>query len=228
MLFLIVLATGLLTVRVAGGRLTALAELQLRGRSQLVIALFLQILTISVLRDPPHKLAAGLHLTSYGFAGAFLWANRRLPGLHLTAAGGAVNLLAITANSGIMPATASALRTAGISRNADHFANSTTVAHPRLAFLGDVFAVPQAFAPIANVFSIGDVTLALGAIWLLHAAAGCRWPHAARHLTQRVLARSVPVRRAPAARTERRRSRGQPVLDRFESLTEGVSASADD
>lgn len=183
MLFLIVLAAGLLTVRLAGGSYNALAELQLRGRGLLVLALLLQVLAISVLRDPPHQLAAGLHVTSYVLAGAFLWANRRLPGLPLTAAGGALNLLTITANGGVMPATAAALRTAGTDRDAGHFANSTTIAHPHLAFLGDVFAVPQTFGPMANVFSAGDVILAVGAIWLLHAAADCRWPRAPRRLT---------------------------------------------
>lgn len=173
MIFLVVLAVGLLTVPLTGGRFSAVAELPLRRSWVLAAALLLQILTISVLTNPPHQLAAGLHLLSYALAGAFLWANRRLTGLPLAAAGGALNALAIAANSGTMPATATALRAAGITQDGDHFANSTTVAHPHLALLGDIFAVPAAAGPLANVFSIGDLILTAGVLWLIHAAAHC-------------------------------------------------------
>ena len=36
------------------------------------------------------------------------------------------------------------------------------VAHPRLLFLGDILAVPHA-VPLANVYSVGDVCIAIGA-----------------------------------------------------------------
>lgn len=175
MLFLAVLAVGLITLPLAGGRFSALAELSLRRGWLLLAALLVQILTISVLTNPHPRLAGGLHLLSYALAGAFLWSNRHLTGLPLAAAGGALNALAIAANEGVMPATATALRTAGISQDGDHFANSTVLAHPDLALLGDVFAVPAAAGPLANVFSVGDLVLALGTVWLMHAAADCRW-----------------------------------------------------
>jgi MFS family permease len=47
------------------------------------------------------------------------------------------------------------------------FANSAPVAEPRLAFLGDIFAVPAGW-PLSNVFSSGDVLIVLGALVLLH------------------------------------------------------------
>lgn len=175
MLFLVVLAVGLLTVRPLGGRFTTLASLHMRGAWLVALALLVQVLAISVLVRPPHLLAATLHVSSYCFAAAFLWINRRVRGLPLAAAGGALNLLAIGANGGTMPATASALQAAGIRGDGVHFSNSDAVAHPRLGFLGDVFAVPASLGPLANVFSLGDVALALGAVWLLHAAAGCTW-----------------------------------------------------
>lgn len=175
MLFLAVLAAGLLTVRPCGGRFAVLADLHLRAPWLLVAALVVQIVTISVLIEPPHVVAAALHLFSYGLAAAFLWVNRHLRGLPVTALGGALNLLVIAANGGIMPASAAALRTAGISPETEHFANSAVVGHPRLALLGDVLAVPESVGLIANVFSVGDVVLAAGAIWLLHSAAGCPW-----------------------------------------------------
>lgn len=178
MLFLVVLAVGMATVRLAGGRYTTLSEISPRAWWLVVVALLLQILTISVLVDPPHLLAGGLHVLSYAVAGLFLWLNRRIAGLPLVALGAGLNLLAILANDGTMPARAAALRSAGIVVDDTHFANSATVAHPHLALLGDVFAVPQAVGVLANVFSVGDVLLAIGAVWLLHEAAGCGWTHA--------------------------------------------------
>lgn len=176
MLFLVVLAGAVLTVPLCGGRFSHLAQVHLRAPWSVVLALAVQIVTISVLVQPPHALAAGLHLLSYGLAAVFLWANRRLPGLPVVAAGGAANLLAIALNAGTMPASASALRTAGITNDHDHFANSTTVASPHLSWLGDVFAVPHTAGWLANVFSPGDVVLTVGAVWLVHAASGASWP----------------------------------------------------
>lgn len=175
MLFLLVLAVALLTVRAAGGSFQVLAGLSLRSPWLVVVALLLQVLTISVLVSPPHLLAAGLHLLSYGLAGAFLWRNRSLGGLPLAALGGGLNLLAIAANGGTMPASLAARHLAGIVDDPTHFANSAALAAPRLLPLGDVFAVPRAAGPLANVFSPGDLLLAAGAVWLLHAAAGCAW-----------------------------------------------------
>ena len=175
MLFVTVLAAAMLCVRLAGGRFVVLAEVRIRAAWLVISALLLQVLTISVLVHPAPALAASLHLLSYGLAAAFLWLNRGLRGLPLIAAGAALNALAIAANGGTMPASASALQTAGIAADGVHFANSTTVIGPRLAMLGDVFALPRSLGILANVFSIGDVVLTLGAVWFLHGAAGCGW-----------------------------------------------------
>ena len=53
------------------------------------------------------------------------------------------------------------------------------VADANLAFLGDVFALP-AWMPAANVFSVGDLLLALGAAIFVHAACGSRLAPRAR------------------------------------------------
>jgi hypothetical protein len=47
------------------------------------------------------------------------------------------------------------------------------VHEPRLAFLGDIFATP-ASVPAANVFSVGDVLLVLGAFIFLHVVSESR------------------------------------------------------
>jgi Family of unknown function (DUF5317) len=82
-----------------------------------------------------------MHLASDALVGAFLVANPRLPGMPVLALGAGLNVLAIAANGGVMPASASALRIAGIDVT-DGFANSAAVAHPHLLWLGDVIPVP--------------------------------------------------------------------------------------
>jgi hypothetical protein len=99
-------------------------------------------------------------------AGWFALANRHLPGLPLIAMGGALNLAAIVANGGVMPASAAALRLAGLPAEAG-FSNSAHVADANLAWLGDVFAIPSGW-PFANVFSIGDVVVVIGLGYLTH------------------------------------------------------------
>ena len=69
-----------------------------------------------------------------------------------------MNLAAIAANGGIMPASPSALEAAGKIANPDEFTNSGAVANPKLAILGDILAWPEPI-PLANVFSIGDIVL---------------------------------------------------------------------
>ena len=56
------------------------------------------------------------------------------------------------------------------------FQNSTALAEPRLAFLGDVFHLPASW-PLSNVFSVGDVPIALGSPGRCTAPAGHAWPH---------------------------------------------------
>jgi hypothetical protein len=59
------------------------------------------------------------------------------------------------------------------------FVNSGVVEHPKLLFLGDVFATPRSW-PMANVYSVGDFTILLGVVVLLHRVSGSRllawWP----------------------------------------------------
>jgi hypothetical protein len=69
-----------------------------------------------------------------------------------------------------MPASRAAQQTAGITTNAKEFANSAAVAHPKLLFLGDIIGIPKS-VPFANVYSIGDIVIAIGAIVVVHALA---------------------------------------------------------
>ena len=156
-----------LTVPLAGGHLTKLADLRFRRFWALAAALVTQVLIISVIPEGSPAIHSAAHLASYLLAGYFVLANWRVPGIWLIALGGAANLAAIAANNGIMPASASALAAAGRSVNPGEFTNSGVVADPNLAFLGDIFAIPSGW-PLHNVFSIGDLCIALGAVIALH------------------------------------------------------------
>jgi uncharacterized protein DUF5317 len=169
----IVLASAL-AVPLLGGSLGALATVRLRLPWLLPAALALQVVAIS-LPGVPGRLRPPLHVASYLLAGAFLVANRRLPGMPLLGLGAAANLLAIVANGGVMPASPDALAAAGLPPDRPGFANSAALDDPRLAFLGDVFAIPSGW-PLANVFSVGDVLIALGAVVAVHGICGSRPP----------------------------------------------------
>lgn len=156
----------LASVPLAGGRLAALAELRIRATWTIVLALGVQVVVVSVAPGGSHAFHAGVHLASYVLAAAFVWANRRVPGMLLVALGGALNLAAISANGGVMPAWPTALRIAGL-RPTGGYENSAAVAHPRLQALGDVIPVPGPW-PIGNVLSVGDLILFAGTLLLLH------------------------------------------------------------
>jgi hypothetical protein len=161
-----------LAVPLFGGHLGALAELRLRRVWAVYAALGLAVLGIGLpgLHD---GLRSTLLVAAYPVGAVFLGANRRVPGMLLVALGAALNLLAITANGGRMPASPSALARAGLAVDESGFQSSAAVAEPRLAFLGDVFAIPASW-PLSNVFSVGDLLIGLGLAWGLHRVCGSR------------------------------------------------------
>jgi hypothetical protein len=167
------LILGVVSVALAGGRLMALGELTFARAWTLPAALGIQMLIVYVIPGAPHGLLSVAHVASYAFAAAFVWANWRVPGIAIIAAGGLLNFAAIAANRGVMPASSSALATAGLDDTPGQFASSISVQHPHLGFLGDVFAVPASW-PVANVFSVGDVLIVVGATIGLHAICGSR------------------------------------------------------
>lgn len=154
-----------LSVPLTGGDMGRLGELRLRGLWWVMASIGLQIVvTVGVVA---HEVGAPLHLVSYALAAVFVSLNRRLPGMLVIGAGGAMNLAPIAANGGVMPASPWALEVSGLVPAADRFVNSGAVESARLWWLGDVFAIPEGW-PLANVFSIGDIVLLVGVGILLH------------------------------------------------------------
>src|SRR4051794_8291606 len=103
-----------LSVLVARGRLSALADVPLRASGLVVAALGVQVLIVSVLPGAVENAGAPIHLGTYGLLAAFIWLNRRIPGMVVLAIGAALNAVAIAGNGGIMPASPSALAAAGM------------------------------------------------------------------------------------------------------------------
>ena len=114
MILVLIVALGALTVPLAHGHIMRLANLRFRRSWLLVVAVLLQIglALVSGPRDVSRDL---VHVVSYFFAVGFLVANRRIPGMWLIALGTSLNLVAIISNGGVMPASAHALATAGLS-----------------------------------------------------------------------------------------------------------------
>jgi hypothetical protein len=157
-----------------GGRMNRLGAVRLRRTAWVVWALLLQIVVIEMVSGGPPAILKTVHVLSYLMAAAFLWLNRRVPGLLLVGLGAACNGITIAINGGTLPARPGALRTAGIDLVADRFVNSGALAHPHLWFLGDVFAIPAGW-PLANVFSVGDVLIVLGVAVASWRICGTAW-----------------------------------------------------
>jgi hypothetical protein len=161
------------TVPLTGGNLARLADIRLRGLWIPLVALAVQVIITVVVPTGNMALHRGLHIATYVMIGLFLWANRRLSGIRLLTLGAGCNAAAIIANLGVMPASRSAERLAGLSLRAG-FDNSAPVHHALLPWLGDIIPWP---GPLPNVLSVGDVLIFAGTMVLLHRS--CRGQAAA-------------------------------------------------
>jgi len=159
-------------VPLGGGRLRRLSDLRFRAPGLLWLALGTQVALIGFPgKETGWRIAA--NVATYPLGIGWVWLNRQVSGLWIVGMGATCNLLPILANGGVMPASAHALEIAGASADLGVFTNSTVLADPKLLFLGDVLAIPSSF-PLANVLSVGDVVIALGAAYTIHRVTGSR------------------------------------------------------
>jgi Family of unknown function (DUF5317) len=157
---------------VLGGSLGRLAETRLRAPWLFLAAIGLQVVAFPVAGLPwrTHETVASvLWIASYGLLVVAAVLNRRIPGVPVVAAGMLLNLAAILANRGTMPVSSEAMQDAG--RTAVAQANSIALTDPSLPWLIDRWAAPE-WLPLANVFSVGDVVIALGAFVIVLAGMG--------------------------------------------------------
>jgi hypothetical protein len=177
MFILYAVPVGLLVGFALGGRPSGLARLEFRWAPLIALGMAVQIALFS---DPVASRvgAAGpvIYVASTLVVLVAVVRNWRIAGLPVVAVGAASNLAAIVANGGYMPASASALAAQGRLESTG-YSNSTYLAQPTLAPLTDVFAMPT-WMPFANVFSIGDVLIALGVAVAIAAAMRSARPRA--------------------------------------------------
>ncbi len=164
MVLLVGVVLGLVLAVALGGRPSRLLQLSFRAGWIVALALAVQVALFSRLGDSlPDGTSRVLHLLTYALLTAFLWRNRDVRALIPLALGMFLNAIAITANGGRMPISRDAAAAVGLVP-AGH-ANVSFSAH-RLAFLGDVFALPRRL-PFSTVISPGDVLIVLGTIALI-------------------------------------------------------------
>jgi len=159
---------GILAGFLLGGRLAGLATVRFRLGWLAIVALAVQVVLFSSLADAlSTDVRRAIYVASTALVGIVVLANLRLAGVPLIALGAALNLAAIVANGGSMPADPAALAALGMT--ADGSTNSVVVAGPALAPLTDLFAMPS-WMPLSNVFSIGDVLIGIGVAVAIAAA----------------------------------------------------------
>jgi Family of unknown function (DUF5317) len=168
MIIVVLSLIGVLTVPLFGGKLKRFATIRMRAVWLVWVSVLGQIVVFEGPLPMNEQLAEQLHLVTYALSGAFLFANRHITGAKLLALGGGLNLAAIAANGGVMPASAWAWRVSGMAKvAAGDFENSNVTADAKLWFFGDVFAIPEAW-PLSNVFSIGDVLIVVAVVYCGH------------------------------------------------------------
>jgi Family of unknown function (DUF5317) len=160
MLILWAIPIGIAAGLLLRGSLEGLSNLQFRWPWLAVGGLIVQIVLFTKDGfDAAGSLAGPIYVLSTLAVFVAVLRNLALPGLPIVALGALANLAAIAANGGSMPADPGALALAGLDPRSH--TNSVVLASPALQPLTDIFAVP-AWVPFANVFSVGDVLIALG------------------------------------------------------------------
>ncbi len=177
MLLLYFLLAGVLIGLARGGHLTHLGDARFLWWPVALGGLAFQALLFSgPLGSRVGDAGPGLYVVSTLAVLGALLRNVNLPGFALIAIGASLNLVAIVANGGQMPADPAAVMAllGQASIPADVFSNSV-VAGSGVAFpyLGDTMVLPRPI-PFANVFSIGDVLIGIGGALFLVRSMGRR------------------------------------------------------
>jgi hypothetical protein len=175
MMMPLIVAIASIAALVRGGSLHNIASLQLRGIPLVIGGLILQLLIFTPFRMLPLLSIATPQLYVVSMALLVVWValNWHIPGITLMGAGLLMNCAAIVANNGYMPVAPASVRYA--ERLAQYTASGLPSAnnsiaideHVRLWLLTDIIAVPG-WVPLANVFSLGDVFLTIGASLLCY------------------------------------------------------------
>jgi hypothetical protein len=163
MFILYAIVVGLAIGLLAGGRPARLGDIKFRWSWLFFAGLAVQVVLFSdAVAEAIGAFGVTVYVLSTAAVAAAVVVNWRIPGIPLIALGAASNLTAILANGGYMPSSAAALAALGRTVKPG-YSNSSFVSDPALAPLTDIFALPS-WLPWTNVFSIGDVLIAIGVV----------------------------------------------------------------
>jgi len=169
MFILYSLVVGFIVGLLLGGRPAGLARLEFRWPWLIIGGLLVQVVLFT---DQVASMVGGLGPPIYVASTALVFLgvlrNIDISGMKIVALGAASNLAAIVANGGYMPAGRGALEALG-KTDPTIYSNSASIEHPALEPLTDIFALP-AWLPSANIFSVGDVIIAIGVAVVIVAA----------------------------------------------------------
>jgi Na+/melibiose symporter-like transporter len=158
------LILGVVLALLLGGRPSRLLQLELRRTWAVPGSLAIQLALGSPLgMEIPPEFTSLCHVASYGLLFFFAAANAKTLALLPLFAGMALNGVAILANGGKMPVSLDAAHAAKIHPGLH---SNVRLGGDHFTFLGDVFALPSGF-PLANVFSVGDILIAMGMVALI-------------------------------------------------------------
>jgi hypothetical protein len=166
---------GLVVGLVTGGSPYRLGDLRFRWAAAIPAGLVIQLALFSTpVGGAIGSLAPVLYIGSTLLVLAAVAGNLGLRGMKVVLAGGFSNLIAIVANGGYMPVSAAALAAMGRAESTG-YSNSRLAEDVRLAPLTDIFTMPT-WLPAANVFSLGDILIGLGAAIVVATAMHRRRP----------------------------------------------------
>jgi hypothetical protein len=175
MFILYAVLAGLVIGLVSGGSVARLGELRFSWAPLIVGGMIVQLLLFSTsLGDALGAAAPAVYVASNVAVLVAVWKNRAIPGLLVVLVGGIANLLAICANGGYMPVSHDALVALGRA-SSQGYVNARSVDGALLGPLTDMFAMPG-WLPMANIFSVGDVLIGVGAAIAIVAAMHGRAP----------------------------------------------------
>jgi hypothetical protein len=182
MFILYAIVVGLIAGVLTRGSAARLGDLHFRWAPLIAVGMLVQVLLFSSpLGGALGDAAPFVYVASNAAVLVAVARNLAIPGLPLVLIGGASNLIAIAANGGYMPVSAAAVAAMGRLPKAG-YSNSRLLDGVMLGPLTDLFAMPT-WIPLANVFSIGDVLIGVGAAIAVFAAMHGRGPLVSRPAT---------------------------------------------
>ncbi len=181
LILVVALIVGIGIALLRKGRLQRLADLPFRLGWLALLSIAAQVY---VIYSPASRLEldrpihAAIMMGSYLALGVVVWVNRRIVGMPIIGLGLLLNLAVMASNGGFMPISREAILAAGthpaneLLVDGSRLDRSKDVLLPadqtRLWILSDVIVASK--MPLARVYSLGDLIVAVGAFLLLQAA----------------------------------------------------------